>query len=722
MVQLQDRMLLIDGQPRLIFSGEIHYWRLLRKEWEDRIVKAKELGCNAIAAYIPWIVHETREGDFDLTGIQKPENDLGAFIDLAHKHGLYFIGRPGPFIMAETKNEGIPHWVAKTYPEVVPQTWNGEKVHTSNLQYLSPQFLKLAERWYAQVMPVLAQRLQPKGGPVIGVQLDNEMGMLSWVSNEPDLGEDALCEFAAWLTEQYPREELSKRYPFKLTDPWARREGAQKPKPEYAAAFLRDYGDFRRAYIAKYVAHLRKYAETAGILDVPFIVNVHGSGGGRALAFPIGIHQLFKAYTQDNGYLAGSDHYLGDLTRQNASDLYVLNAFMAAVSRPEQPLASMEFEVGTGDYGENGQLRYGPAAADFKVRLSVAQGNRLINYYMLAGGHNPFLRDRLNDGNGRVANTGGRHGFAAPISPEGELDPTYFALQKTTQAMLEFETQLAEAEEEYDPVALAFVPDYYKTDLKQGPIMEEIVSGLEATREVLDNFARMMLMRGLRYTAVDIQRRALDPAKALVFAAGRYLDAQDQQKIVDYIQAGGRLLIGSEVPHLDMEGKECTILADALGVNLGPMLQSSSAWNLAVQGVGWAAFEPELAQWQTHTFQLKGRGEVFLHIANKPDACGIEVKLGSGKAVIMGTPYAAHMRFWKALFSRLDAEPAIQHNDATAGLVVTSVRTPKGERFLTVLNLDLDAKSVKFWEQGKPLFLGEAVDLTPRGSKLIPIV
>ena len=34
MVELKNKQILIDGQPRLIMCGEIHYFRLRRDEWD----------------------------------------------------------------------------------------------------------------------------------------------------------------------------------------------------------------------------------------------------------------------------------------------------------------------------------------------------------------------------------------------------------------------------------------------------------------------------------------------------------------------------------------------------------------------------------------------------------------------------------------------------------------------------------------------------------------
>ena len=65
---------------------------------------------------------------------------MGGFIDLCRENDLYFIARPGPFIMAEIKNEGIPHWVYERHPEIVPVGWDGRPATTPTVDYLAPNF------------------------------------------------------------------------------------------------------------------------------------------------------------------------------------------------------------------------------------------------------------------------------------------------------------------------------------------------------------------------------------------------------------------------------------------------------------------------------------------------------------------------------------------------------------------------------------------------------
>ncbi|HEY0867836.1 MAG TPA: beta-galactosidase [Fimbriimonas sp.] len=690
MVEMRDRRLVIDGKPALVFAGEIHYFRLRRDEWEDRVRKAKDLGCAAIASYIPWIVHEQREGKIDV-------RDVAEFMDLCIAHGLRFLPRPGPFVMAEMKNEGIPAWVYSKHPDAVPVSWDGDKAVTPTLDYLHPGFLEDVERWYAAIMPVVARRLEH----VLGVQLDNEIGMLQWVTNQPDLSDGTLCDFARWVVGRYGHG----RYPFDLDDPAIRARELRNPDPEIGPRLLRDYGDYERDRFSRYVATLRSFAEAQGVAGVPFIVNIHGSGGGRGTGFPIGIHQLYESY-QKEGYLCGSDHYLGELTRENAPDLYFLNAFMNAAAPPWQPIASMEFEVGTGDYGETGAMRMSGAAADLKARLSVVQGNRLINYYLLAGGRNPHLQDPPDDGNGRIAITGERHGFAAPIDPEGNLDPTYHALKETTRRLLVWADKLADMDEDHDEVALGFVPDYYKTDMHRPGPMREIVQNLEGARGYLEGLVRSLLFLGYRFPAVDIQNREIE-APCLALASSRHLDEAIQRKLADYCRSGGRLLLYGELPFLDMEGRPCTVLSDAIGIRHKAFLQASNRYHLSVRANGG---HPEVRTWRA---QILDGGEAFLQIVGRSEAVGVR----SGTATVLGCAYPHHPAFWRELLT--DNPPAFRHD--IDGLIVTSVKNEACEEFVSLMNLDDEPKTFRLDKRGEALFGGLPLTLTGRRAKLLPL-
>ena len=278
-------------------------------------------------------------------------------------------------------------------------------------------------------MPVLAPRLQPRGGNVIGVQLDNEVGMLAWVTNSPDLTDDLVDDLGRWVDERAP--PARDRYPVGPGDARLGRPGPLARRRRSPAGCASTSASYMRDRFAAYVITLRDLAEERDVRDVPFLVNIHGTESGSGAPFPIGISQLVRTYAGVPGMVSGSDHYLGAATSDTLTDLYVMNAFMDAVHDADQPLTSLEFEAGTGDYSGGIESQHDPSTVDLKTRLCVAQGNRLINYYLLAGGINPPLDEAVGDGNDRLSFTGERHGTAAPIGPEGQRGFTFDATART---------------------------------------------------------------------------------------------------------------------------------------------------------------------------------------------------------------------------------------------------------------------------------------------------
>lgn len=96
-----------DGQPFRYISGSIHYFRVPRFYWKDRLLKMKMAGLNAIQTYVAWNFHELQPGRYNFSG----DHDVEHFIQLAHELGLLVILRPGPYICAEWDMGGLPAWL-----------------------------------------------------------------------------------------------------------------------------------------------------------------------------------------------------------------------------------------------------------------------------------------------------------------------------------------------------------------------------------------------------------------------------------------------------------------------------------------------------------------------------------------------------------------------------------------------------------------------------------
>lgn len=149
---------LLDGKPYQILSGEMHYARIPRAYWRDRLRKAKAMGLNTISTYVFWNLHEPKPGVYDFSG----NLNVAEFIRMAQQEGLHVILRPGPYVCAEWELGGYPAWLLAD-PTMV-------------LRSNQPQFMAPAERWLMRLGQELAPLQIGRGGPIIAVQLENEYG------------------------------------------------------------------------------------------------------------------------------------------------------------------------------------------------------------------------------------------------------------------------------------------------------------------------------------------------------------------------------------------------------------------------------------------------------------------------------------------------------------------------------------------------------------------
>jgi beta-galactosidase len=154
----KDGRFLLNGQPFQIISGEMHYPRVPRAYWRDRLRMAKAMGLNTVTTYVFWNEHEPRPGVYDFSD----GNDIAEFVREAQQEGLYVILRPGPYVCAEWEFGGFPAWLLKDHSLVVRSR--------------DPKFMAAVERWIHRLGQELAPLQIGNGGPIIAVQVENEYG------------------------------------------------------------------------------------------------------------------------------------------------------------------------------------------------------------------------------------------------------------------------------------------------------------------------------------------------------------------------------------------------------------------------------------------------------------------------------------------------------------------------------------------------------------------
>ena len=155
-ITVSSQSLLRDGLPWLPVMGEFHYARYPEGEWREELLKMQAGGIDIVASYQFWIHHEEQEGRWDWAG----RRSLRRFVHLCGEVGLMFVARVGPWCHGEVRNGGLPDWLLMA-----------SKTRTDD-----PDYLNHVRRFYAEIAGQLQGLLWKDGGPVVGVQIENEYG------------------------------------------------------------------------------------------------------------------------------------------------------------------------------------------------------------------------------------------------------------------------------------------------------------------------------------------------------------------------------------------------------------------------------------------------------------------------------------------------------------------------------------------------------------------
>ena len=158
MLEIKNDKFYLNGEPFLLRSGAMHYFRIPREYWRDRLEKLKAAGLNTVETYVCWNLHEKRLGEYDFSGML----DLRAYILLAKELGLYVIVRPGPYICAEYDSGGFPAYLYKD--------------KNINFRCLDEKYLGYVKVWFERLFKEFADLQITRGGNIIAMQIENEYG------------------------------------------------------------------------------------------------------------------------------------------------------------------------------------------------------------------------------------------------------------------------------------------------------------------------------------------------------------------------------------------------------------------------------------------------------------------------------------------------------------------------------------------------------------------
>lgn len=180
---------MIDGRRIWLVSGAIHYTRVPRAQWADRIAAAKHAGLNTVEIPIVWARHEPRQGHFDFQG----ENDLRHFVLLLKQAGMYAWLRAGPYIGAGWDMGGLPPWLLG-----LAQAQGGIRLRSNQ-----PAFLDACSRYITALAGQLRdlQVTSPAkggagGGPILLLQTECD-----WLCGDDAIAGNYLLEIDRYFRE-----------------------------------------------------------------------------------------------------------------------------------------------------------------------------------------------------------------------------------------------------------------------------------------------------------------------------------------------------------------------------------------------------------------------------------------------------------------------------------------------------------------------------------------
>lgn len=662
----------VNGQPVYLNSGEFHYFRVPKPDWRQRMELFKQAGGNCLATYVPWVIHEPQEGNF-VFGTE-PFNDLESFLVTANQAGLYVIARPGPYQYSELLYAGLPHWLCEEYSEILARDAGGQVINPYSVSYLHPLFLNKARRWFDRVCPILARYTVNQGGPIAFVQVDNELaGMHLWFSG-PDYHPETMGfgqpdgRFTRFLRHRYGSlSALNQAYGMEKTSfeevlPIAMQGSSSLPELRRR----KDYIDFYLGTVAEYARTLADWLAEDG-LDLPII---HNSGNPE-------MNALFKETNAVMGknFILGSDHYYNldqNWPQNNPTPQYARRVFTSLEMLRLMGFPPTVFEMPGGSASHWPPVTPEDARACYLTNLAL--GMKGHNYYIFTGGPNPP---------GTGANTD-LYDYGAGIGANGEIRPLY-QVQKEFGVFIQDHPWLAEARREAD---CRFTLDWQqaRSYLYWQERGEFLLSSPQAWKFMQEGPLTTAFCAGLSPIFCDLESDdwTRDLGTPVVITASTAMPAVQQERIISFLQNGGKALVAPLLPEYDENWQPCSRLRDFLGV--GRQYSSGKTpTRLNIAGVS----------------NVNNSGQAFFWTA-APDGAeviGTDERSGAlvawavcfaggGEAVLLGLQWlhgmSEHAWMFSSLLGRLGLKPKVKCSNPN---VWTSLLTSGDHSMLFLLNL-----------------------------------
>lgn len=615
-----------NGKPVFVISGEIHYFRLDPKLWEKHLTLLKQSGANTTSTYIPWDWHEYEEGKFDFTGETNPARNLIKYIKLCKKVGLDLIVKPGPYILAEYENQGLPAWlINKISKDAHALDENGNIIAHDLMSYLSDEYLYYSFLWYDKIMPIISANQESNDGPITMMQVCNEVGVFQWLTGKIDYNPLVIKLYKGFLVGKYNTiENLNKTYGTdhssfnKLSAPLGNIETRQ----DYCAYY--DFHLFYRHYFALYLDVLIKKIKNFDI-NVQLTHNIPGWIYGNAAELPMLISTYEEIMRTRNDIVFGLDHIPEFVSFRNAHSDLACNRILEAM-QPYGPVWAAEFQCGTREH----HVKSDASDLETFYFASLAHGMKSFNYYMFSQGINPT-------GKGFFGKT---FYYQTALSAKAEKSVLYNSINTVNDFIIKENENLLLSKTKSE-ICVGLYKPYFYTELTTSQLLKE--KRLDVSKLGLQYDPRFVreeilfngLLRGLQtlnfnYNISDLENielESLSKFKQLWIVATEFMDSKAQLLLANYIKAGGHLIIYPVIPTLDLYLNPCTILRDELRIELSKSHSPNKVNAFGIEDLFTMFKDKQI---------FEDNNSDAVAITELDEVCGIRKKVGKGNITSLG--------------------------------------------------------------------------------------
>lgn len=629
-------------------SGEIHYFRIKQSLWDKHLEAVKEAGLFAVSTYIPWAWHEPEKGLFDFDGTTSPERNLKLWLQKCKSHGLFCIVKPGPFILAEFRGAGLPDWFLEKHgDDVKMRNRKGEIVNSEGVNLFHPVYLEKARLWYDQIMPLIGSQEVDAGGPVIMMQLCNEIGVFSWLAHQADYGGEVKNLFVKYLQQTFNSvSEINRLW---NTD-YQSFDNVELP-PDGVRPYTskgdrsRDYEwhRFWRRYYGEYLRLLTAMIREKNI-GLLLFHNLPGWIYGSGYEFPVNITMYDDLFGDKSEIIFGVDHIPEFVSYRNMHDDRIINDITATI-QGDKPLFAAEFQSGSREY----HVVTNPREMELFYKASIANGLKGWNYYMFSQGLNPE----------RKGYSGDTFYWFTPLNAHGERSSAFDLVERMSRLIKVSENLIVNAERKAD-IFVLFYPPYYATELERpenGACELRFVPSKIRRPAYFDGLLKVLQVLNIDYDMADLIGTSAESlgkyAQVWAFCTDE-MNAEDQQVLADYASNGGQLVIYPYLPVRTLRQEPCSVLRDALCCHpeKAEVISSPLIDILGFKDIKCA--NPQIV----FADKSLGDAEIIARTLNGT-ACGFIKKSGKGSVVFLGTwlgfDTEGHKPVYEALLRRSEA-------------------------------------------------------------------